>query len=361
MSGILAKVNGKSYPIVVDPTALMDFHNFLKDKQYSNCVLVYDQTLKKHNARLLKIIKFIYPKSLFIGVKASENLKSIKNIYPLYEKLFKAGMDRKSVIVSLGGGTIGDSVGFVASTYMRGIDWINIPTTLLAQVDSAVGGKTGINHERGKNLIGTFYQPAAVFIEPQFLKTLPQRELVSGLGETIKYGLILDKYFFYEFFSSYEKALNCEMPTLNDYISRCVRWKAQIISNDEKDTAGIRAVLNYGHTLGHALEKYYNYTKLNHGEAVIWGMKFAAIVSYLKNMIPLKEMSDVLTGLEQLPVPKLTSLNANKLWSLMVSDKKTENKTVKMVLLKGIGRAVPNQPLTKEEFKAALKIFLELK
>lgn len=365
MSGTFETAIGKRsvehlpYPIVIDPSALMEFYEFIRNKKYSNCVLFVDRKLKNHKARVQKLIKNVYPKALTIDLTSTEDLKSFKKLYPLYGQLLKKNMDRKAVFVSLGGGVIGDAIGFLAATYLRGVDWINIPTTLLAQVDSSVGGKTAINHEYGKNLIGTFYHPKAVYIDPQFLKTLPRRQMMSGLAETLKYGFILDKYFFYEFYNSFEQALHGEIPVLNEYILRSVRWKSQIVAKDERDTSGVRQLLNFGHTFGHALEKCF-YKKIFHGEAVLLGMKFAVIMSHLKGLLGPKEFGEALEVLNAFEVPQLPKLNPAKLWQLMLSDKKSESGTVHMVLLQDIGRGVPNQVVTRAEFNESLKIYGKL-
>ncbi len=355
----LKPIEHLKYPIIIDPSSLLEFHEFLRNKNYSNCVLFVDRKLKTHKARVQKLIQHVYPKSMTIDLIGNESLKSFKALYPLYSKLLKKKIDRKSVFVSLGGGTIGDAIGFLASTYLRGVDWINIPTTLLAQVDSSVGGKTGINHEQGKNLIGTFYQPKAVFIDPQFLKTLPRRQMMSGLAETLKYGLILDKYFFYEFYNSMEMAMGGQASVLCDYILRSVRWKSQVVAQDERDTSGSRQILNFGHTFGHALEKIF-YGKIYHGEAVVYGMKFAILMSHFKGLLNAKELAESFEVLGRFEVPKLPTLNEGRLWKLILSDKKNERGAVRMVLLKGIGCAAPNQEISRPEFSEVFKIFRKL-
>jgi len=205
-----------------------------------------------------------------------EESKRQEVVTSIYDRLVEMRADRRTVLLAVGGGVVGDAAGFAAATYARGIPFVQVPTTLLAQVDSSVGGKVGINHPRGKNLIGAFYQPLGVLIDTQTLATLPERDYRSGLAEVVKYGVILDAAFF-EFLESHVEAINRREPeTLDAVVARCCRLKADVVEQDEEERTGLRAVLNYGHTFAHAFEALARYGRLLHGEAVSIGMVYAA-------------------------------------------------------------------------------------
>ncbi len=360
MPKVVARISHVSYPIVVGDEALQELDSFIKGRNYSNCVLIVDKKLKALKTKIVSMLKHEYPKIFVIELASVEETKNFKKIYPLYAKLLSKKIDRNSIVIAVGGGVIGDTAGFLASTYLRGIPWVVVPTTLLSQVDSSIGGKTGVNHEAGKNLIGSFYQPSGVFCNPNFLKTLPRRELIAGLAETFKYSFILDKYFFFEFIDKLDGALNLDVNILNEFVIRSVRWKLGVVSQDERDRSGIRQLLNFGHTFGHAIESYFNYQRFNHGESVALGMKFAVIVSFLKGLLPNHEFAKAVEGLNKLKIPKLPlKMNSDRLWQLMATDKKNSANVVNMVLLKSIGRAVVNQKLEKKEFTEALRIIRE--
>ena len=266
-----------------------------------------------------------------------ETSKSLSEAEKLYTRAIELGLDRKSVVIALGGGVVGDLAGFIAATFMRGIDLIQIPTTLLAQVDSSVGGKTAVNHALGKNLIGAFHQPQAVFIDLNFLKTLPEREIKSGLGEVVKYGVISDEKFFAYLEDNAEKILQRDLKTLAHVVKRSCEIKAAVVSADEKES-GLRRILNFGHTLAHAIEEQTAYQKYRHGEAVAIGMIAAALISYelgktsaanverLKRLIKRFGMMTTCTG-----------LNADKLYAVTLRDKKTVGGVVNWVLMKNFG------------------------
>lgn len=211
-----------------------------------------------------------------IVLPPGEETKQQETVTGIYDRLVAMKADRRTVLLAVGGGVVGDAAGFAAATYARGIPFVQVPTTLLAQVDSSVGGKVGINHPQGKNLIGAFYQPLGVVIDTQTLATLPERDFRSGLAEVVKYGVILDEAFF-EFLESHVDAINRREPdTLDAVVARCCRLKADVVEQDEEERTGLRAVLNYGHTFAHAFESLSGYGRLLHGEAVSVGMVCAA-------------------------------------------------------------------------------------
>lgn len=267
-----------------------------------------------------------------------EATKSLRYLSEVYDRLVEKRFERSDFIIAFGGGVIGDIAGFAAATYLRGINFIQVPTTLLADVDSSVGGKTGIDHPKGKNLIGAFYQPKAVLIDVDLLKTLDKRELINGFAEVIKYGAALDAVFFAELEKSYEKVLSYGEDVLTRIIERSCSIKAEVVKQDEKET-GLRSVLNFGHSLGHAIETLYNYETVKHGEAIAIGMVFAADLSKKMGLCSedtVKRIRNLIKN-SGLPsnIPRFTPeqyINAMKL------DKKVSEKQIKFVLLKDIGR-----------------------
>ena len=245
-------------------------------------------------------------------------------------------MDRRSFVIALGGGVVGDLGGFVASTFMRGIPYIQIPTSLLAQVDSSVGGKTAVNHPKGKNLIGTFYQPLAVFIDTSFLKTLSKEEFLNGMAEVVKYGIIADKKLFGFMEKNVAKILSLDPKALGYIIQRSCSIKADIVEKDEKE-ANIRAVLNFGHTVGHAVENVSGY-RFRHGEAVSVGMACAARISREIGLCQEKDVQRIenLLSLFGLPV-HCRELSSRKIVRTLERDKKVLDRKIRFILLKGIG------------------------
>jgi 3-dehydroquinate synthase len=272
-------------------------------------------------------------------INAGEAGKSLSTLASLYDKALKLGLDRKSAAVALGGGVTGDVSGFFASTYMRGIKYVQMPTTLLAMADSSVGGKTAVNLRGGKNIAGTFYQPAGVFVNTAFLKTLSARHIKNGFAEIIKYAFSID----IKFFNYLQKLIDAGHINQNDFaeiVKKSCAYKARVVEKDEHETKGMREILNFGHTLAHAVETYTGYKYL-HGEAVIFGMMFAAQLSVAAGLCA-KSVADKIkefllnAGFEVTPKIKM---DANRLLQLMKKDKKNNNGKIKFVLLKGLGRA----------------------
>jgi 3-dehydroquinate synthase len=277
-------------------------------------------------------------------VPAGEASKDLKCVNELYGKAVAAGLDRSSVVVALGGGVVGDLAGFVAATFLRGIRFIQVPTTLLAMVDSSVGGKTGVNLPQGKNLVGAFHQPIEVVADLKTLKTLPKREYVSGLAEVVKYGVINDIALFALIEEKADRILDHDLDVLEPVIARCCEIKAEIVATDEKES-GLRAVLNFGHTLGHAVEKAAGYGGLLHGEAIAVGMVYAAKVSVQEKGFPSTDCERLVTLLRRLELPaSLSDVKIKMLWkdirAIMSMDKKTALKAPRLVLAERLGNAV---------------------
>jgi 3-dehydroquinate synthase len=286
-----------------------------------------------------------------IEIPDGEEYKNAATLSEVYDALIEAGMDRKSCIVALGGGVVGDLAGFAAATYLRGVPFVQVPTTLLAQVDSSVGGKTAIDHPRGKNLIGAFYQPRLVLIDVETLSTLPDREYRAGLAEVIKYGVAIDLPFF-EFLEQHtEEILAKDKGCLEYIIRRCCEIKAHVVELDEKES-GLRAVLNYGHTLGHAFETVAGYRELVHGEAVALGMVLAARISASLGHCSAADVDRITAlitrlGLQTVP-PEADRI---RLIEAIVTDKKSRNGSISFICNHGIGnfaieQLVPDKMLT---------------
>ena len=271
--------------------------------------------------------------------EANKNLDAISHIY---DKLLAGKYDRNTLLVALGGGVVGDITGFAASTYLRGINFIQIPTTVLAQVDSSVGGKTGVNHPLGKNMIGAFYQPRCVLADTDVLATLPAREVKAGLAEVIKYGLVYDAHFF-NWLAKNSKGIGESDPALLSHtIKTCCEIKAAIVAKDEKES-GVRALLNLGHTFGHAIETASGYGNWLHGETVAMGMTMAADLSCRLGWIEPNVAQRIRSVLEEdfgMPVQPPADITVEQYLDLMLSDKKAESGKIRFVLLRAIGEGV---------------------
>jgi 3-dehydroquinate synthase len=285
-------------------------------------------------------------------IQPGETRKNLATIGELAERLALAGFDRHDALIALGGGVGGDICGFLASIYMRGIPFIQVPTTLLAQVDSSVGGKTGVDIDAGKNLLGTFYQPKAVFIDPETLRSLPQQEMRSGLAEVLKYGLIRDKTFFDFLAAKREDIFALDATTLTDTIAACCRIKAEVVMADERE-GDLRRILNFGHTLGHAVEAASRYS-LSHGFAVGIGMMAAARLSARRGLLTpaaRDNIGAVLTAYG-LPVDIPPELDRERIRFFLKTDKKAVDGRLVFVLLHGIGRAEMHGDVSEEEITA---------
>jgi 3-dehydroquinate synthase len=268
-----------------------------------------------------------------VTIPDGEEYKTLNTIEQILNECFEYKLDRKSLLIALGGGVIGDMTGFSASLYQRGIDFIQIPTTLLAQVDASVGGKTGVNNSYGKNLIGAFYQPKAVYIDPRFLDTLPPREFSAGVAEIIKMAVMFDSDYF-EFLS---KANLRDKEQLKEAIRRSVELKADVVNQDEKES-GIRAVLNYGHTFGHVVENETNYKEYLHGEAVAIGMVMANELSVELGLMSREDADTIKELLEASNLPTTYIIkDVDSFYEHFFLDKKSANNKIKFILSSGIG------------------------
>jgi 3-dehydroquinate synthase len=264
--------------------------------------------------------------------------------------LAQAKISRRGKIVAVGGGVVGDLAGYLAASYLRGISFIQVPTSLLAAVDSSVGGKTGVNLPEGKNLVGAFYQPSAVIVELEFLKTLPPRELAAGMAEVVKYGIIKAPNFF-------ESVKNGLPEDLSRVIEKSVSIKAEVVANDEREETGLRAILNFGHTIGHAIEQTAGYGNWLHGEAISVGMIGAAWLSHRLAGLPLGVVQEICAALKanQLPVA-ISSLQFEQLAPVIAVDKKSTGKAVNWVLCPELGRTVQSTEVPEDILREAIEV-----
>lgn len=269
----------------------------------------------------------------------SERKKNLQTVEAIARKLVRAGADRKSLLIAVGGGVIGDVVGFVAASYLRGVALVHVPTTLVAQVDSAIGGKTGVNLPEGKNLVGAFYPPRLVLVDPEILTTLPEREFRGGLAEVVKYGVIADAKLFAFLELHIERILRRESSAVEQVIRRSIEIKARVVSQDEKES-GLREILNFGHTFAHALESATRYSKYQHGEAVAWGMMCAALLGHQVVDTPADDVARIIALVRKIgPLPAWPAVSPLRLFQTMRADKKTKFGKVRFVLSPRLGEA----------------------
>ncbi len=332
------KTPQKEYEIVIDR---------LKNIEIDSKVAVITNP-KIAGLHLHYLLSHLKAKELIIITLADgEEYKNIKSIEYAMDRMFDAKFDRKSYVIAFGGGVIGDMSGFLASIFLRGIKFIQIPTTLLAMVDSSVGGKTGINNRYGKNLIGSFYQPEAVYIDTHFLSTLDKREFSAGMAEVIKMAVMFDKEFFY----------NIENMRVEEIIKRSVEIKADVVNLDEKEH-GIRSVLNYGHTFGHVIENLTNYKTYLHGEAVAIGMVMANRLAVKLGYLSEDEERDILELLKKYNLPTTFKItNEEEFYNHFFLDKKTSNNKIKFILPNGIGNYKIVENLDKNLLLEVLREF----
>ncbi len=345
--------NNRSYPIYIGENLLQNpdiFADFVTNKNKSKnkkIMIVTNTTIEKIYLNTLQntLAKITPKENIFATILPDgENYKNWETLQKIFDNLLANFFDRKSLIIALGGGVIGDMTGFAAACFQRGVDFLQIPTTLLSQVDSSVGGKTAINHPLGKNMIGAFYQPKAVFADIKTLQTLPKRDISAGLAEILKYGFINDAPFL-EFFTSenFAKIFDNNADVLSEIIYKSCQNKADIVAKDETESSdkNLRALLNFGHTFGHAIETHFGYGTYLHGEAVAIGAMMAAEFSQNLGFITPKEVAKIQTLLNQAKLPTALDkkVNANDLYKLMFHDKKVQNGTLNFVLLKNLGEA----------------------
>ena len=348
----------RSYPIRIGTKLLAELgKQCAQIRLGKRCAVISDANVSRHyRKRAIDSLKNAGFEPIFISLNAGEKSKTLKNVQACYKHLAKHRLERGSFIVALGGGVIGDLGGFVAATYLRGIDFVQVPTTLLAQVDSSVGGKVGVNLPAGKNLVGAFYQPRLVLCDLDTLRTLPTREFRAGMAEVIKYGIIYDAKLFARLERELPKLLKHDMPTMATVVARCCQIKAEVVGHDEKE-AGLRAVLNFGHTIGHGLEAISRYGKYLHGEAISIGQMATAKISHAVSGLPSTHVTRMKTLFSQASLPtqvKLTAAQTRNLFVAMKLDKKVKGGKIQFVLAKEIGRVVIGQTVTDKVIRQSL-------
>ena len=359
MSEISININSKekNYPISVEYETVNNLYNkLLETIAGRNYLVVISEKVEKLYGKNLK-----FPKNHKFVLKDGEKEKAFSNFQKILDFAQKLKLDRKSVIVAIGGGVVGDITGFVASVYMRGIDFIQVPTTLLACVDSSVGGKTAINTNFGKNLIGVFYQPKAVFINPNFLKTLDDKQFFSGLGEVIKYAFIEKSCKYDEDLNlvnfineNFQKILDRDEKILSKLIEICIKLKKSVVEKDEKES-DLRRILNFGHTYGHAIEKINNYKKFTHGEAVVEGIKFAFNIALKRNLVDKNYYFLALDLIKKFNFQQIPEYKLTKMVELMSMDKKSSGEKLTFVLPTDYS-TVNMFEFSKDEFYATINL-----
>jgi 3-dehydroquinate synthase len=339
----------RSYPIIIGRDLMSGNFDLTEFVRGTDCLIVSNETVAP-----LYLGKLCYNlkgrQVAHISLADGESFKTLSAVESILDELVRQRANRDTTVIALGGGVVGDIAGFAAACYMRGVAFIQVPTTLLAQVDSSVGGKTGVNHEHGKNLIGAFHQPAAVMIDTDTLNTLPQRELHAGLAEVIKYGAICDLEFFAWLEDNMSSLLNREPETLATAISRSCELKAAVVAEDERES-GRRAILNFGHTFGHAIEHCQGYGEWLHGEAVAAGMVLAAQLSGIDSA----EVERLRTLIASAGLPVDPPAIAAARWLMaMGMDKKVRQKKLRFVLLRALGDAVTSTDYDADRLQALI-------
>ena len=343
----------RGYEVVVERGCLRSFTIANPGKIF---VVTTRDVWELHGSALARLLQNTPSSVLFFP--GGEPRKRLAEVEALAEQMVEAGGDRSSLIVAFGGGIVGDLAGFLAAIFMRGIPVVQVPTTLLAQVDAAVGGKTGVNLVAGKNLIGSFHQPAAVWIDPEVLRTLPEREYRAGLYEIIKCGVIRDAALFDALEGCAEAVLRQEPAMVDRVIADAVRIKAEVVTADERES-DLRRILNFGHTFGHALEAETKYERLLHGEAVAWGMRAATLLAERLGYLPAADAARIHAVIAKYgPIPKLDGVSGANLAARLRSDKKTVGGKIHFVLPVKIGEVKivtgVDEGLVRESIEASL-------
>ena len=357
MQIISVPLQNRSYPIWIENGLLAKLPELLKPMNQGQKWVIFSQNeifnlygdslLGELKSNSFQIEKFILPDG--------ENAKSLSALEGIFSQLIELGCDRSSTFLALGGGVVGDSAGFIAATFMRGVDYIQIPTTLLAMVDSSIGGKTGVNLPAGKNLVGAIWQPKAVVIDPKLLESLPEREISSAMGEVIKYGSILDKDLFNLVADNMDDLLNLSnVKLLTEVIGCCAKLKADIVAEDERE-GNKRRILNFGHTIGHALETHFGFDTLRHGEAVAYGMLAAGKLSTKISNFQFQYFEMLQDTIQKLPLPKLPEFEPEQILQIMQRDKKVRDRKIHFVLLEELGKAVIVDDVAKRSIINAME------
>lgn len=358
MKKIKVKLFKNSYHIFIGNNSLKHLPKLLNNLfKIKNAIIITNPSIKKiYSKKINQAFKNTGYSLRYLTVPASEKSKSFKYFFSAVTKISKLSGKKPVFIIALGGGVIGDLAGFVACVYKRGVPYIQIPTTLLAQTDSAIGGKTAIDLTEGKNLVGAFYQPSLVFSDISFLKTLSRRQFQSGLAEIIKYGIIMDSKMFSYIDKNYKNILARKQGPIEHVVYRSSLNKAKIIRADEKETKGIRTILNFGHTIGHAIEAASRFKKYSHGEAISVGMVCAADISCKLGLIKRSVFSKIADLLTKVGLPvKIKNIKSSAILKALAYDKKFIHGVNRFVLVKKIGKALVREKIDPEIIKEAVR------
>ena len=344
------------YDIVIEQN-FNNLSNELSKLECSNkkiCVITDSIVSPIYKDELLKVLEPVCKSVYFYCFTAGEKQKNLSTVNNIYSYLIEQHFDRKDILLALGGGVVGDITGFAAATYLRGIDYIQIPTTLLSQVDSSIGGKTGVDYEQYKNMVGAFKMPKLVYINVHTLSTLDDRQFYNGFAEAMKHGLIKDAMYYEWLLSNMYEICEREPETLEELVYRSCQIKKAVVEKDPLEQAD-RALLNFGHTIGHAIERYKNFNLL-HGECIALGCVAAAFISWKKQLLSMDEYYEIRDMFVPFNLPiSIEELNIDEVITITKSDKKMEQDTLKFILLKKIGKAVINRTVTVEELRAGIE------
>jgi 3-dehydroquinate synthase len=353
-------VQDRSYRIFLEWDLLRHARSLLEANEIRGAVFVVsDKNVFRLHGKTLRAALRDHTVHVWLA-QPGESSKSLNSWRRIHAFLLNNGADRKSTVIAFGGGVIGDLAGFAASTYMRGLDFLNIPTTLLSQSDSSIGAKVAVNHPAAKNLIGSFYQPRFILTDPSLLSTLPKRELAAGVGEVLKYGVIADPLLFEMLYEKVEDLMSHDRVFLEEVILRCVRTKIRVVEEDERET-GLRKTLNFGHTIGHALEQATGFKMLRHGEAVAWGMLAAGWLACHRGMWETSEFSKLQSILFRAgslhPLARATPAGVQR---ALKHDKKRTGKTLHFVLPVSTGKVIIVGDIPESEILGALQFIFNL-
>jgi 3-dehydroquinate synthase len=354
---INVRTKSKSYDVLIGQNVFSQLIKDLNKTDFKVLVVCDSNVYKLHKNRIDDLLNS--KKNFYVyAFNSTERNKNLRNTGLIYKYLMKNNFSRKDSIIALGGGIVGDVAGFVAATYMRGIPFYQVPTTLLSVVDSSVGGKTGVNFLEVKNLIGAFYQPEKVYADLNFLETLPLKEIISGAGEIFKYAFLADEENYLLIRNRLAKLLS-EKKFDENLFARCIKLKSSVVENDEKEISGLRKVLNLGHTFAHAFESTMKF-QIKHGEAVIAGIFASLIVSKKLGLVSESELKKYLSDFQFLPInKKLFSIDLNTVIKFMKSDKKTSEGKIKLVLISKPGNVLIDVSVKEQLVKKSLEELFE--
>jgi len=358
MEKVMVNLDKRGYPVIIIDDNFQHLARQIKKMSLGTHAFIIsnNKISRLYGAKLKKALKTVNISCHFLNVKDSERSKSISEYIRVVNRLSALDTKKRLFLIAFGGGVVGDLTGFIASTYKRGVPYIQVPTTLLGQVDSAIGGKTAIDLPSGKNLVGAFYQPRLVYSNISLLNSLPKRQIKAGLAEVVKYGVITDAPLFKFMEKNSLGVLNLNKKALIHIITACSKIKAKIVENDERETRGLRTILNFGHTIGHALEAASRYANINHGEAVSIGMVGACFLALDMRLISEKDFERIRTLLKQLGLPVgCRNIELKAVLKAFYHDKKFINGKIRMVIPTRISHTIVAENISLKAVKIAIK------